>query len=232
MPTYFASDIHLRTDYPERGARFARWVRTLRPGQDPLYLVGDLCDFWFESRQRRGLELPCDGLRALADFVARGGELIVLPGNHDAWLGDYYREALGARYVPEGQLDLECGGRRLLVAHGHLLGARSLWKHAMESRAFLEGFRALPGSMAATLAGALDRNNEARLDARHAHYLELYRREIGKLAGTYDLAVLGHVHQTADFQDMTPRLIVLGDWTKRSSYLRIDDSRIDFVIEG
>ncbi len=57
-------------------------------------MVGDLCDFWFASRQRRGLELACDGLRSLADYVRKGGDLWVLPGNHDNWLGPYYESAL------------------------------------------------------------------------------------------------------------------------------------------
>lgn len=229
---FFASDIHLRTDRPERGARLARWLGRLRPGLDPLYLVGDLCDFWFESRQRRGLELPCQGLQALARFVEQGGELTILPGNHDAWLGDYYQEALGARYVDEGCLELRSGGLRMLVTHGHLLGARAPWKQAMESRTFLRTFQALPEPVAATLAGLLDRNNEARLEERHRRFLELYRREVSELAGRYDVVVLGHVHQTVDDPAMSPRLIVLGDWTERVSYLRVEGEKLDFVIEG
>ena len=85
MPLYFASDIHLRPDRPDRGERFARWLATLQPGVDDVCLVGDLCDFWFASRQQQGWDLPCAGLRALAGFTAQGGVLTILPGNHDAY---------------------------------------------------------------------------------------------------------------------------------------------------
>ncbi len=51
--TYFASDIHLRPDRSERGRRFARLVGDLSR-EDHLVLAGDICDFWFASRRRRG----------------------------------------------------------------------------------------------------------------------------------------------------------------------------------
>ena len=125
MPAYFVSDVHLRLDRPERSRRFARWVEGLRPG-DPLVIAGDLCDFWFASRQRRADPLACEGLRALADFRARGGSTTIMPGNHDTWLGPLYERALGARFVPE-PLEVEAYGRRVHLVHGHLLGARSAW---------------------------------------------------------------------------------------------------------
>ena len=47
LAAYFASDVHLRLDRPERGRRFARFVGGLEPGVDTLTIVGDLCDFWY-----------------------------------------------------------------------------------------------------------------------------------------------------------------------------------------
>lgn len=231
MPIYFASDVHLRPDRPERGRRLARWVGQRSPTEDRLVLVGDLCDFWFASRQRRGLELPCDGLRALADFARRGGDLTILPGNHDAWLGPFYEQALGARFLAAGRLEITCGGQRILATHGHDFGARTLWKHAMESRAFLAAFQALPGAVASGLESLLERDNEARQEARDRAYLDLYRRRVAALAGRYDLVVLGHIHRAADIRDSEPRFVVLGDWKRRASYLRVDEASIAFVIE-
>ena len=67
MTCYLASDVHLRLDHPERGWRFARWVKRL-DGGDTLLIVGDLCDFWMGARLRESELMQCEGLRALADF--------------------------------------------------------------------------------------------------------------------------------------------------------------------
>ena len=72
MTLYLASDVHLRLDRPERGRRFARWVRSLEPDAS-LLILGDLADFWLGTRCSEAERLGCDGLRVLADFVRRGG---------------------------------------------------------------------------------------------------------------------------------------------------------------
>ena len=227
VSTYFASDVHLRADRPDRGERFDRFLDQLQPGVDRLIVVGDLCDFWFASRQvRDDATYPCAGLKGLVRFTGRGGDLTILPGNHDAWIGPFYESALGARFAPEGRIERIVGGRRILATHGHRLGARSVWKHAMESKMFLRSFQALPDLAASQLECLLDRNNEARQAERNRKYLDLFRRQAADMAGEYDLVVLGHVHQAADFADMAPRVIVLGDWKTGSNYLRVDDSGV------
>ncbi len=73
----------------------SRWVESIAI-DDPLFLVGDVCDFWYAARQRRSGPLVCEGLRALERYSRNGGALTILPGNHDLWLGPYYEAELGA----------------------------------------------------------------------------------------------------------------------------------------
>jgi UDP-2,3-diacylglucosamine hydrolase len=221
VPAYFASDVHLRLDRPERAQRFARWIQTLQDG-DTLVVVGDLCDFWFASRQQRGgAPLQCPGLRALAEFAARGGSVTILPGNHDAWLGLFYERTLGARFVHE-PVDLEVGGQRVRLVHGHLLGARQPWKAVMETRWFLEAFRHLPTPVARGLGLLLDRSNDRHLAAVERRHLEVFRQYADQFAGIVDLVIFGHVHRWYNDESRPPRMVVLGSWHHRSSYLKID----------
>lgn len=224
MPTYFASDVHLRLDQPERAERFARWVEQRR-ADDAVYLVGDLCDFWFSARESQRDPMACPGLRSLAEFTTRGGALTILLGNHDHWLGPLYQEKLGARIAPE-PLEVNVGGRRFHLVHGHLLGGRSRWKGWMEGERFLEGFRALPHPAAWFLATGLERLNEARLDAGHRRHLAVYRDYVDRLPTAEPplTAVLGHVHLTIDEpRPNGSRMIVLGNWHAQSSCLIAED---------
>jgi UDP-2,3-diacylglucosamine hydrolase len=224
----FLSDVHLRLDRPDRGARLARLVGTLGAG-DRLFIVGDLCDFWFASRQRGMDPKSCAGLASLIDFRARGGEITALAGNHDAWLGPLYRSLFEPEWVDD-DLRVESHGLRLYLTHGHRLGARSLWKATMESRAFLGGFAALPGPLARDLEARLDRSNDVHREPDDRRHIAVYRRIANAMAGDVDLVVLGHIHRATD-DPGPPRMVVLGGWHRGSSYLRIGGNGAEFRVE-
>lgn len=230
MPVFFASDMHLRLDRPDRGRRLARFVDGLAPG-DSLYLVGDVCDFWFASRQRDGDPLACAGLRALARFRDRGGALTVLPGNHDLWLGPLYERVLGVGFVDE-PLTVEAYGLRLYLVHGHRVGGRQAWKAGMESRGFLKAFERLPPPLAGGLDRLLDRSNDKGRERDEARLIAVYRSYLARVGPDADLAVFGHVHSPLDDPNCRPRLVVLGGWHDRSSYLRVDERGATLVVES
>lgn len=222
MAAYFTSDVHLRLDRPGRSRVFARWVDGLEPG-DSLTIVGDLCDFWYASRERERTATTCPGLEALARFRARGGELTIVPGNHDAWLGPFYERLLGARFVAE-PLEVEAYGLRLVLYHGHKLGGYPAWKGWMESRAFLYAFQHTPSPLASALDRLLERRNERSRDADNQRQANVYRQFVTRLAGQADIVVIGHVHRTLDCPELRPRLVVPGGWYGQSSYLKVDES--------
>jgi UDP-2,3-diacylglucosamine hydrolase len=229
VAAYFASDVHLRLDFPERGRRLARFVDALDPHDDSLTIVGDLCDFWYEARQFRTGPDACDGLRALIDFRSRGGAVTILVGNHDAWLGPLYAGTLGLDLRDE-PLDLSAHGLRARVVHGHRLEGGRGWKGWMEGRAFLAIFRALPGPMASPLDRLLRWRNERKRPREEPRYYAIFRRYAALCRGEADLVIVGHVHTPLDDAGSDPRLVVLGGWHARSSYLRIDDSGAALVV--
>jgi UDP-2,3-diacylglucosamine hydrolase len=229
VPDFILSDVHLRYDRPERGERLARLVDGLK-AEDRLVIVGDLCDFWLAARQRHRDPSSCPGLRSLASYRDRGGVVMVLAGNHDAWLSDFYWRTFGALWA-ENHLDLQSHGLRLHLLHGHRLGARGLLKAAMESRAFLAAFRMIPGPLARILGAVLDRSNDLRRRAVDEQHLVRYRRHAGTMHGRFDLVVFGHMHTPTDDSTSRPRLIVLGGWLAQASYLRIDSSGARLIVE-
>jgi UDP-2,3-diacylglucosamine hydrolase len=221
---YFASDVHLRADHPERDHRFSSWVGSLTPA-DHLVIVGDLCDFWMAARPGENPPDRCLSLRALAEFRRQGGALAIMPGNHDTWLCPSYARDLGAEILTE-PFDLTVHGLRIRLVHGHLLGARRLWKAGMESRTFFQMFGLLPNPVARGLDRLLTWKNERGLLADEERHLRVYRAYATACRDVADLVVLGHVHRPVDEAEDHPRLIVLGGWQRHSSYLRIDASSL------
>jgi UDP-2,3-diacylglucosamine hydrolase len=231
VPDYFASDIHLRLDRPDRGLRFAGWVTTLGR-EDTLTIVGDLCDFWLTSRQFPLKPSQCEGLAALVDYRDRGGRLSILPGNHDHWLMGFYEQALGAEHTRDETLDLVSHGLKLHVAHGHRMRAPARWKAVMERDTFLRGFACIPSPLAHALEWTLDTTNELKRKRAEDRQVAQYREFADGLASWADLVVLGHVHRRVDDVSRQPRLIVLGDWLEGESFLRIDERGAKFVVGG
>ena len=68
MAHYFASDVHLRNDHPERDRRFRAWLGQLTPDDD-LTIVGDLCDFWMAARYTERELARHPSLVALAERI-------------------------------------------------------------------------------------------------------------------------------------------------------------------
>lgn len=220
MADVFLSDVHLRLDFPERGNRLASFVETLA-ATDRLWIVGDLCDFWMSSRQRKVDPEQCPGLSALQRFQSRGGALAILVGNHDAWMAPEYARWFGIGVTPE-PLRMTCYGNRLVVSHGHRVKGKSWWKAAMESRAFLHAFASTPAALAERLDQRLAASNERTRVQSEPRMIEEYRLNADQIAGC-DIAIFGHVHRVHDDASRTPRLVVLGDWIEGWSYLRLDE---------
>jgi len=225
---FLFSDVHLRPDRPDRAGRLSEWVRDRRP-EDHLIIAGDLCDFWTASRVPRGEIMRCRGLRALADFRERGGGLQIMTGNHDLWMSEFYERALGAGILVE-PAELRIHGVGIHLVHGHLLGARKRWKGWMESREFHRAFGLAPGPIAGVLDHVLEWKNLRSLGDDEERHLKVFRNYADGLRGRCDLVVLGHVHRAFDDGRSDPRLIVLGGWQRRSSYLQIDEGTVRFHV--
>jgi UDP-2,3-diacylglucosamine hydrolase len=227
---YFTSDVHLRFDQSDRGRRFRAFLSQLHLG-DVLVIAGDLCDFWMAARSTERELLRCESLQALAEFRRQGGELLIMAGNHDAWLCPFYQRELGARIIGE-PIDFSIHGVRLRLVHGHRLGARRAWKGWMETHAFFAAFRRIPGALAVLLDRVLSWNNNRSLDDDEQRHLVLYRQYAALWRDQADLVVVGHLHRPVDEINGGVRLIVLGGWQGRSSYLRLDASGANFHIDG
>ncbi len=229
MPHYFASDVHLRNDRPDRDRRFRAWLNRLTR-DDSLVIVGDLCDFWMGARRAHDDPLRSESLRALAEFRRQGGSLAIMAGNHDEWLCPFYEAELGATIIAEPH-DMTVHGMRLRLVHGHLLGAgapgRRGWRAARSSKRFLTSPDRSPGPSIKSWRGATSAGSRPTKSGTCASIDEY----AAQFQGSADIVVFGHVHRPVDLAHTNPRLIVLGGWQRRSSFLKIDASGATFHVE-
>lgn len=230
----FFSDSHLGVDAAEReGAREARlhdFLNALPSRATSLYIVGDLFDFWFEYRTA----IPRRHFRTLAVLQRlreAGIEITYLNGNHDFWLGSFFRDTLGIRTV-DGAVTVEAQGRRLWVHHGDGLVGGDLGYKALRavlrSPACVGLYGLLHPDLGIPLAHMVSRwSRHSRGDGP----LEAGRlwREIAepRFRDGYDGVLIGHFHHAHEQRESGREFFLLGDWIERFTYVELAEGKLE-----
>ncbi len=121
---FFASDFHLGADAQlssrDRERQLVRWLDSIAPEAEAIYLVGDLFEFWFEYNSviPKGYTRFLGKLAALRD---QGIAIYAFTGNHDLWMSGYFEEELGIP-VYKKPIQIILKGKHFFIGHGDGLG--------------------------------------------------------------------------------------------------------------
>lgn len=235
---YFVSDAHFCAQSGpgerEKRRRFQRFLEGL-DGAEHLYIVGDLFDFWFETRraQPAGFAEILHPLRALA---LAGTPVTLIGGNHDYWLGPHLENDYGLRLAPDG-LVAEHQGRRLRIDHGDesLSGDRGYLalKAVIRQPAFVAAARLLHPDFTLWAADRLSHTSrwlEDREEARGHRPRALRLRRL--LDERIDGLVFGHLHLGFHWRHRRWDIVCLGDWIRRFSYARLAGGELQLLDDG
>lgn len=240
--TYFLSDLHLGAHYfldPKEQERLVcKWLRSIAPTAERIYLVGDVLDYWFEYRH----VVPRGYVRflgTLAELADSGIEITWLIGNHDIWIFDYLPSELGIRVV-DGILEEEIGGRKFCIAHGDGLGRLPLGERLMRltfrNRLLQRCFAGIHPRWTVGFAYWWSGKNRMRHhtgpDAAPALPDPLYdwarqRNEALPSAERPDYYIFGHYHVLARREIPGSEVVILGDWLTNMSYATFDGHTLE-----
>jgi UDP-2,3-diacylglucosamine hydrolase len=231
---FFLSDAHLGVQSAAteagREGRLHSFLESLPGRCSTLYIVGDLFDFWFEWRQaipRRHFAT----LALLARLRNAGVEVVYLNGNHDFWLGTFFRDTLGIRTV-DGPTVVEAQGRRLWVHHGDGLLSGDLGYKALRgllrARLSIALYGLLHPDLAVPLAHAVSRWSRHSRGERPLEAERLWRRIAApRFAEGFDGVLVGHFHQAHVQREDGRDFLVLGDWIDRFTYAELNGGRLE-----
>ena len=118
--SFFVSDIHfgLQSVQEEdvKQERFEKLCGIVAQKGNSLYMVGDILDYWMEFRHV--IPKCFDGfLCRLRELVHEGVEVHYYAGNHDFYLGDYFKKSLGVE-TWYGAQEIFIDGKRFIITHG------------------------------------------------------------------------------------------------------------------
>ncbi len=229
----FVSDAHFgdegEASERDRVDRFLRFLRFARRRARTLYIVGDLFDFWFEYRQ----VLPKTHVPILAEVAALardGMDVWYIAGNHDYWIGDFFRRTVGIR-VSHEPVTLEMEGRRIYVTHGdemtagHDSGYRFL-RRMVRSRLAIGLFHWIHPDLGIPLArwaSHVSRGYSTQKKFVLNRTLDAAIRS--RFREGYDAVVMGHIHYADHLRYGKEECIMLGDWIDAFTYAEFEGGR-------
>ncbi len=233
---YFASDLHLTA---VESCAFDQWVefcgRVAADGR-ALYLLGDV----FEAYIGDDDDAPLVGavaasLRRLADT---GVQLAFMHGNRDFLVGPAFAQRCGARLLGDVER-VELGGRPVALLHGDTLCTDDVQYQAVRRQlrdpAWAAQFLAQPLAARRAFAARARAESAAHTAMAAAEIMDVNAGAVADvLAQTgVDWIIHGHTHRPAVHRLEGGRLrIVLGDWPRVASWLRVDESGAELHFEG
>lgn len=232
---YFASDVHLGAGGKELSARtearFVAWLDEVSHDAKEIWLLGDIFDFWFEYKR----VVPKGFVRTLgklAELSDRGIKIVLLTGNHDMWVRDYFTQECGVELHTK-PVFTELAGKKLFIAHGDNM--------AIDGKPVLKfmnwGFRSafirwlfstfFPKNAAVHLgqwwSGKSRKSHGGEYDSAMLEPLRSYGAELGRTKGT-ECCIFGHFHLADDRTIDGTRIIFLSDWSGNPTYAAMTEN--------
>ncbi len=233
--TYFASDFHLGIDAAksskERERQIVRWLDSIMPEAEALYLVGDVFDFWFEYLK----VIPKGYVRLfgkLAEWRDEGIPIYFFTGNHDMWMFRYFEEELDIPIYRKPLLR-EIQGKQFFIGHGDGLGPGD-YGYKFIKKVFSDPlcqwlFERIHPNLGIWLMqfwsckskGATPFENSF-MGAEKEWLVTYCQKKLEEISA--DFFIFGHRHLPIDYtlRNGSSRYINLGDWLTFNSYAVFD----------
>jgi UDP-2,3-diacylglucosamine hydrolase len=231
MPnTLFISDLHLSADHPHSIAAFQRFIATLAPQAEVLYILGDLFEYWAGDDDRHD-PFHAQVINALHDLAAHGIRIYLMHGNRDLLMGDELANVAGATLLADPTL-LNLYGTPTLLSHGDKLCTDDIeyqkFRAHVHSVEFQKNFFAQPLAARKTYIEQLRQQSTIAKQSKDSSIMDVNDDAVAALLREYRYPRLihGHTHRPARHEHVVDghscERWVLSDWDQQTSALRCD----------
>lgn len=236
--TVFISDLHLAPERPEIIDLFIRFVNDIASSADTLYILGDFLEVWW------GDDDPATGYLGVFDCLAdlagnKNTEIFLMHGNRDFMIGKALAERCHFSIIDDPHR-IQLQGRNALLMHGDTLCTddieyqqfrqmvrNPLWQKQALSKTLEERLQ---------LAKNIREHSKQSTTEKQEYIMDVNQDAADKafIENHVDLIIHGHTHRPAihhkNVNGIDTTRIVLGDWYKTGSYLRVRNTS-PFVLQ-
>jgi UDP-2,3-diacylglucosamine hydrolase len=235
-PTLFISDLHLEDAAPARTEWLAAFLSGPASEATALYILGDLFEFWIGDD---ALSPTAQHVaKALGKLGAAGVNCFFMHGNRDFLVGEKYARLAGMELLPEEHVIDLCGTPTLLL-HGDSLCTDDVEYQALRRQVRNPDWQA--GVLALSIEERLQMASQAReASKQHTRSASMEIMDVNQQAveEAFDRhgvprMIHGHTHRPArhsvELRNGPAERIVLSDWYKQGSFLRVSEDSIESV---
>ena len=234
----FISDLHLSPERPEMINLFLKFADEIAANADKLYILGDFLEYWLgDDDPALSLQPVFDKLTELSDDHKT--KLYFMHGNRDFLIGNKFSERCRLTLLNEPHI-IDIQNKRALLMHGDTLCTddieyqkfRSMvrnpqWQQDILSKSLEERI---------TTAKKMRQTSSESTAEKEEYIMDVNQQATDNIFidNNVDLIIHGHTHRPMihkkTINNIETTRIVLGDWYKTGSYLRINDAS-EFKLE-
>ena len=227
----FIADLHLTPERPEIIELFLRFADDVAARADSLYILGDFLEYWL------GDDDPAPALSAVFNKLVELDEshstkVFLMHGNRDFLIGDELAKRCHFTLLDD-VCKIKIQGNDALLMHGDTLCTddvdyqklrqmvrNPLWQQQILARSLEERIQ---------IAKDLRQKSQQSSAEKEEYIMDVNQQATDKvfIDNNIDLLIHGHTHRPAvhhkTVNNRETTRIVLGDWYKSGSYLRIND---------
>ncbi len=230
MTTLFISDLHLDEARPDITAALLRFLAEQAPAAEALYILGDLFEAWIGDDDASAL---ADAVATALQTVSDGGVPIhFVHGNRDFLIGPDYAARCGMRLLAETTV-LDLYGTRTLLLHGDTLCSDDIayqsFRAQVRQREWQQHFLAQSLAERRAFAAQARARSQAHTQSAAMDIMDVAPAAVADAFRVHgaDRMIHGHTHRPAihpmlDVSGSDRQRIVLGDWHRQGSLLRLD----------
>lgn len=202
MPhSLFISDLHLSASHPLTSQQFLRFVQTVAPKAEALYILGDLFEYWAGDDD---LEAPFHQsiVNALRKLSEDGVRVFIMHGNRDFLMDKELATACRATLLDDPTL-IDLYGTPTLLSHGDALctddAAYQQFRDTVRGSDWRLQFLAQPLSERKAQIEQLRVQSEQSKRDKTMDIMDVSRKAVHDLLRKYDFPRLihGHTHRPA-----------------------------------
>ncbi|OOR99735.1 UDP-2,3-diacylglucosamine diphosphatase [Haemophilus paracuniculus] len=238
MAYYFIADLHLNENDPEITALFLQFLREDAPLAEAVYILGDLFDFWVGDDEQS--ELISRVKHVLKTLTASGVKAYFICGNRDFLIGKRFAKETGIELLPDYQV-IDLYGKKTLICHGDTLCIDDVkyqqFRRKVHQKWRQKLFLCLPLSLRLHIARKIRAKSQQDKRTKSLNIMDVNPHFVAETMDKFAVQRLihGHIHKQGvhyeknlQKSDRLYERIVLGDWGKTASILRVDETGFAF----
>jgi UDP-2,3-diacylglucosamine hydrolase len=234
----FISDLHLAPERPQIIQLFGRFVDEVAINSDRLYILGDFLEYWIgDDDKAEGLD---DALAALERLSKSKTEVFFMHGNRDFLVGDLFAKRCKFKIIHEPLVE-NINNQPALLMHGDSLCIDDIeyqaFRSMVRSKQWQDKQLSKPLAEREKIAKSLREKSQQATADKPPEIMDVNQNAVVSAMKEQEVSLMihGHTHRPAihefEIDGKEAKRIVLGDWYKTGSYLRVtEENEMELII--